>query len=199
MNTLNEMLQNADPLRREAPPTETQRDASRRIVARTTLEQRHRTRGPRSVGRRTALSAVAIMAATVVGYVVVSKQVLAAVRFEARLAEDRPAPGLIVAHVGNSTRLIYLHPEAVVTNDDIAQSSVVESGHSYGISVELLPPGADRMRQATASHVGRPVAILLDGSVVMAPTVRSPIDGSAMITGDFTRADAERIAAGITR
>jgi preprotein translocase subunit SecD len=145
------------------------------------------------------LSAAAIVVTAAVGYVSVSKQVLAAVGFEVRLAEDRPAPGLIVAQVGNSTRLIYLHPEAVVTNDDIAQSSVVENGHSYEISVELLPPGADRMRQATASHVGRPVAILLDGSVVMAPTVRSPIDGSAMITGDFTRADAERIAAGVTR
>jgi preprotein translocase subunit SecD len=31
----------------------------------------------------------------------------------------------------------------------------------------------------------------------MAPTVRSAIGGSATITGDFTRAEAERIANGI--
>jgi preprotein translocase subunit SecD len=41
------------------------------------------------------------------------------------------------------------------------------------------------------------MAILLDGKVVMTPVVRSPITDSAMITGNFTRAEAERIADGI--
>jgi preprotein translocase subunit SecD len=43
------------------------------------------------------------------------------------------------------------------------------------------------------------MAVLVDGRVVMAPVVRSPISGSAVITGNFTRADAERIAEGIYR
>ena len=55
------------------------------------------------------------------------------------------------------------------------------------------------MRQATAAHVGRPVAILLDGVVVLAPTVRSAIDNTAVITGDFTRDEASRIAIGLER
>jgi preprotein translocase subunit SecD len=53
------------------------------------------------------------------------------------------------------------------------------------------------MRRATAMHLGRPVAILIDGRVVMAPLVRSPVSESAVITGDFTRAEAERIADGM--
>ena len=53
------------------------------------------------------------------------------------------------------------------------------------------------MRQATAAHIGRPVAILIDGQVVMAPVVCSTIGSSAMSTGNFTRADAARIADGI--
>jgi hypothetical protein len=32
----------------------------------------------------------------------------------------------------------------------------------------------------------------------MAPTVRSPINDSATISGQFTRAEAERIVAGLT-
>ena len=40
-------------------------------------------------------------------------------------------------------------------------------------------------------------AILIDGEVVMAPVIRSAISNSALITGTFTRADAERIADGI--
>jgi preprotein translocase subunit SecD len=45
--------------------------------------------------------------------------------------------------------------------------------------------------------VGRPVAILIDGEVVMTPVVRSAIGNSATITGNYTRAEAERIASGM--
>jgi preprotein translocase subunit SecD len=124
--------------------------------------------------------------------------VLAAVRFEVRLAEDRPIPGLVVGQVVDSGRVIYLHPEVVVSNEDIAQSWVVQDGpDQFGVSVQFLPSGAERMKQATATHVGRPVAILINGVVVMAPVVRSPISDSAVITGKFTQAEAERIADGI--
>jgi len=41
------------------------------------------------------------------------------------------------------------------------------------------------------------VAILIDGSVVMAPVVRAPIGDSAVISGKYTRAEAERIADGM--
>jgi preprotein translocase subunit SecD len=47
------------------------------------------------------------------------------------------------------------------------------------------------------NHLGRPVAILIDGEVVSVPTVKSPIGAAAVISGDFTRADAERIAQGM--
>jgi preprotein translocase subunit SecD len=122
----------------------------------------------------------------------------AAVRFEVRLAETQPVPGLIVARVGNSDRVIYLHPEAIVTNEDIAQSWVTQDDpNRYGVSVQLLPAGAQRMRRATAAHIGRPVAILIDGEVVTAPTVRSAVSDSAWINGDYTQAEAQRIADGI--
>jgi preprotein translocase subunit SecD len=41
------------------------------------------------------------------------------------------------------------------------------------------------------------VAILIDGQVVMAPVVRASLGASATITGNFTRAQAERIVNGI--
>jgi len=63
--------------------------------------------------------------------------------------------------------------------------------------VRLNAAGADKMRRATMNHLGRPVAILIDGEVVSVPTVKSPIGAAAVISGDFTRADAERIAQGM--
>ena len=53
------------------------------------------------------------------------------------------------------------------------------------------------MRRATANHLGKPLAVLIDGEVVMAPTLRSPVSDSALISGDFSQAEAERIVNGI--
>jgi preprotein translocase subunit SecD len=53
------------------------------------------------------------------------------------------------------------------------------------------------MRAATGGHIGKPVAILLDGQMVMAPVVKASLGASAEITGNFTKAQAERIVEGI--
>jgi hypothetical protein len=200
MNRLRTLLQNADPLHHEVPRLDAERERIRLAMLRT-----------KPVGRsaspvRARLKLVAGLSLAAVGLVALGYQiwlhgttaVLAAVRFEVRLAEDRPIPGLIVGQAADSSRVIYLHPEIVVSNEDIAQAWVVPDGADrFGVSVQFLPSGAERMRQATATHVGRPMAILIDGSVVMAPVVRSPISDSAVITGHFTQAEAQRIADGI--
>jgi len=53
------------------------------------------------------------------------------------------------------------------------------------------------MRQATANHIGKPVAVLIDGEVVTAPVLRGPISTLGLISGDYTRAEANRIVSGI--
>ena len=95
--------------------------------------------------------------------------------------------------------MVYVHQEIVVTNDDIARSSVVQGDEPsrYGVGMEFNAAGAQKMRQATASHVGRPVAILIDGDVVTAPVLRAPISTYAVIDGDYTQAEAERIVNGM--
>jgi preprotein translocase subunit SecD len=152
---------------------------------------------------------VATVAAIVIGVVAVGSQLwlrggttlrAAAIRFEVRLAEDHPAAGLREARIAGSDRVVYLHQEVVVTNEDIAQSSVVQGDRPsrFGVGVQFTTAGTQKMRQATASHVGRPVAILIDGEVVTAPVLKDPITGtSAMISGDYTQAEAERIVNGI--
>ena len=113
--------------------------------------------------------------------------------------EDRPAAGFREARIAGSDEVVYVHEEIIVTNGDIAQSRVVQGdGPSrFGVSVQVNVAGAEKMRQATASHVGRPVAILIDGEVVTAPVLRSPISTSAVISGDYTQAEAETIVNGI--
>jgi hypothetical protein len=202
MNSIRTLLQDADPLRHEAPRLDAERNRMRLSI----LGAAHVDRTTTSIRARLTLAsavAAAVIGALALGYqvwVYGTTPVLAAIRFEVRLAEDRPMPGLVVAQVADSGRVIYLHPEIVVSNDDVAQTSVLRDGpERFGIGVEFLRSGAERMRQATTTHLGRPIAILVDGVVVTAPVVQSTISDSAVISGHYTRTEAERIADGIAR
>ena len=203
MKTLRDLLQDADPLRHEPHRLERERDRLRQaVVAAASGATR-----PSSAWLSTPVALVITVGLITVGLVVGGSQIWpqqgstlqAQIRFEVRLAEDQPTPGLREARIGDSDRVIYLHEEIIVTNDDIAQSSVVQGdGPSrFNVEVQFNAAGARKMRQATASHRGEPVAILIDGAVVMAPIVRSVVSDSAVISGDYTRAAAERIVNGI--
>lgn len=120
---------------------------------------------------------------------------------EVRLAEVQPAAGLIEASMPGSSEKIYLHREIVVTNADVVQARVVpgNGGSDFSITVGFTREGAVKMAQATASHLNRPLAILINGQVVTAPTLRDPISDSAVIYGNFTSSDAAAIAEGLNR
>jgi hypothetical protein len=200
MKPVADLLRQADPLEDDSRRLDEARDQIRRtVVAAASVAPTPSVPRRRFVlGAAGALAASLLVAGLIAGFGD-GGTLQAAVRLEVRLAETQPAPGLIVARAAfDSERLLYLHPEPIVTNDDIAQSWVTEDEPDrFGVSVHFLEAGAQRMRQATANHVGRPVAILIDGVVVTAPTVRSAISDSAVISGNFTRAEAERIAEGI--
>jgi hypothetical protein len=201
MTSLRALLQDADPLHHEASRLDADRERIRvTMLQETTTAQRWPVRGRLTVIAALVTAAVGIVALGYQLWTNASSPVLAAVRFEVRMAEDHPAPGLIVAPLAGSDRLIYLYPQPVVRNDDIAQASVVQEGpERFAVAVDFMQSGAERMRAATTAHVGRPVAILIDGDVVMAPVVRAPISESALISGKYTRAEAERIAEGVIR
>ncbi len=201
MNKIKELLQDADPLRNESAASLEYRDGQRRtVLAAASSAERREKAIPNSRVRFVAMLAAAAIAVLFLGERIWSpliRDVYAAVRFEVRLAEDQPAPGLREAKVAGTGRSIYLHDEVVVTNGDIATASLIRVGSAYNVRVEFKASGAEKMRVATARHIGEPVAILLDGEVIMAPVLRSPIDNSAQITGNFTKADAERVVTGI--
>jgi preprotein translocase subunit SecD len=120
--------------------------------------------------------------------------------FEVKLAEEKPAAGLREAKVSGTDSTVYLHAEAIVTNSDISRAYIIQVDHSsqYNVGVEFNRSGTQKIGAATAKHIGKPVAILLDGQVVMTPTVRAPIGDSAVISDDLSKAEAEKIVKGIT-
>ena len=94
--------------------------------------------------------------------------------FELRLAEAEPVRGLTFeATVKSSGKKLHLHYATVVTNGDVSRARVVESSGRYEVAIRLNDDGAAKMTSATARHVGRPLAIILDGGVVADLTVRA--------------------------
>lgn len=202
MKPVSELLRAADPLHYEPMPGEGERDRVRRAMLAASVV-------PTSASTRLRAS-VAVMAVVAAILIVIaalgsrtgpqgSATLYAAVRFEVRLAEDHAGAGLREAKVAGSDRVIYLHEEIVVTNSDVARSAVApgSSPSRFNIGIRFNETGAEKMRQATANHLGKPLAVLIDGEVAMAPVLRSPVGESALISGDYSRAEAERIVNGI--
>ncbi|MEN6349049.1 MAG: protein translocase subunit SecD [Syntrophomonas sp.] len=76
-----------------------------------------------------------------------------------------------------------------------AQARVVSGTEGAEVNIEFDKTGTQLFADATAANVGKPLAIVIDGKVISAPTVKEPIpDGSASISGNFTAKEAENLA-----
>jgi preprotein translocase subunit SecD len=198
MKTLAEILRDADPVASEPTPGTEERRARRRMLLEASQARDEARRGRVALATVVAL-AIAAIAVSALQWSRTVVDVVAAVRFEARLAEENPAPGLREAVIAGTDRKVYLHAGLVVANSDIVQASVVQDDRAstFGVSLTFGADGAAKMLRATRAHLGRPIAILLDGEVVSAPVVRAPVTESAIISGSYSKAEAERIVDGI--
>ena len=120
------------------------------------------------------------------------------VLFELRLAENEPVRGLAFEATVKG-RKIYLHYATLLTNNDIEKAAVVERSGKVVIALTLDSDGAGKMTAATTKHVGRPLAVVLDGEIASILTVRAPIGRDFVFETDLTPADAARIASGLQR
>jgi hypothetical protein len=200
MSALRDHLRETDPLTHEGEWSAEARARARQLVMASARASGSTTRA-RPVVR---LVAAAFILAAGLGVVASlrspgSVDVIAAVRFELRLAEETPRDGLQAAVVDDSKRTVYLHPGVVVSNGDVAKADALRNpaGDSYGLVVTFTAEGARKMETATRAHSGKPLAVVIDGQVVTCPTVRGIISSSAVVDARYTKAEADRIVAGI--
>jgi preprotein translocase subunit SecD len=86
--------------------------------------------------------------------------------------------------------------QVIVTDDDLAAAKpgFSQSGAPI-VNVRLNEAGTRRFATATRTSIGQRLAIVLDGHVLTAPTVMSPIEeGEIQISGHFTAAEARDLA-----
>ena len=74
---------------------------------------------------------------------------------------------------------------AVATADQLGQ---------WQIAFDLTSQGSDQFFNYTGSHIGQPMAIVLDGVVLSAPTIQAAIRDQGVITGQFTKDEADSLA-----
>ena len=180
MKTLGDVLRDADPAGSET------RSPSRRALTRAkVLSARPVARATHPVSRRRVLAlagalAVAGIATGVFTWQHASVDAIAAVRFEARLAESG---------------------ETILGNKDILSAKMVPgtTPSTFGIALTFTPEGAEKMRRVTQEHIGEHLQLVIDGNVVMAPLIRAAVGESAMLTGNYTNAEAQRIIDGLLK
>ncbi len=184
MKTLSDILRDADPLAHEGPSSPDDRQV--RKAAMIAALASAAPEPARAHGRRRVLSAAAglIVAAAAAAFFVwpqTSIDVIAAVRFEARLAGTT---------------------EAIVRNSDIAKAAVADGATpgTFDIDITFKPEAVKTLQEVTRQNIGKTLELLIDGKVVMAPKIRAAFpdaSGRSKITGSYTRAQADRIVAGI--
>ena len=106
-------------------------------------------------------------------------------KLKAALAGKVPA-GEELAYMKNGTPLL-LHKKAVLTGSDLSDAkSGFDSGMMPDVNLRLNGPGTRKFAKVTRENVGKRLAIVLDGQVQSAPSIREPIPtGDAQITGKF--------------
>ncbi len=88
-----------------------------------------------------------------------------------------------------------LKKAAIVTGRELrtARRSQDEFGQA-NVRFDLIPAAADKFGAYTESHIGTPMAIVLDGRVMSAPVIRARITDSGVIEGNYTIEEAEDLA-----
>jgi preprotein translocase subunit SecD len=127
------------------------------------------------------------------------------VSLELRLAEGSPGPGLVPAAVYGQGKTVYLHPEAQLSNSDIARVEAVKTriGKGLILQVWLTRAGAARIKQATGRHIGDSLAVLIDSVVVAVPLIQQAIGGDPKLPNDIgvplEPKEAQQLAAAVAK
>ncbi len=87
-----------------------------------------------------------------------------------------------------------------VVKCDVAQSAhSTDLVPSFEIRITLDAAGGALLRRLSAKHLNQSLAIVVDGTIVAAPLLRSEFGEEFVITGNFSKAAAETIAAVIRK
>lgn len=117
------------------------------------------------------------------------------IRVEFRLAETEPAEGLTQMSIPGLEEKFYVQDEVLLSNEDIQFAFPVKRQEHSVIELTFTEAGKEKFARITKENVGKKMGVLIDGELIMAPTIRAPIlEGKAIIDGNFSEEEADKIA-----
>jgi preprotein translocase subunit SecD len=118
--------------------------------------------------------------------------------YECQQPASAPAPGAgLVACDPSHSRAYTLGPEVAILHPTHAESHQNVAG--YGVLVALDQPSQAAFSSYTSAHVGAQTAFVLDGAVIGAPEIRTPVDSPLLeiTTAGETAQQADAIVASL--
>jgi preprotein translocase subunit SecD len=85
-----------------------------------------------------------------------------------------------------------------VSNADVESAWVERAESGCQVGIRLTGEGAEKLARLTENHIGDRLALVIDGEVVMTPTIRSKVESLGLLTGDFSDSRCEEIARGLS-
>ena len=111
-----------------------------------------------------------------------------------KFTEQKPDGTTVYKTPTGETEEVLMDGSAIKTAESrLQQGTSAES--SYVIDLKFTEEGAKTFEEITTKYIHHIVSIWLDDEMISAPTVNDPItDGNAILSGDFTKEDADKLA-----
>ena len=111
-------------------------------------------------------------------------------------SSGRVPPGSVLLESSSNEGQYYVVEKRVMVSGDMLEtaSAGFDQNNSPAINFSLNSIGAKKFATVTGNNIGRPFAIILDGLVVSAPTIRAQIFANGQITGDFSIQESNDLA-----
>ncbi len=128
--------------------------------------------------------------------------------FQFRLVLNAPsakADPMTVVQPGadaKAAETLYVQKKVLLDQTDLKSASVItnQPAGKPRLQITFTDAGAKQLAKVTHQNIGKRLAIIIDGRLYSAPTIKSEIrGGQAEITGNFSEAEAQDLAAKINQ
>lgn len=116
---------------------------------------------------------------------------------EMSVVTDTPTDSSKTVTLNDTTKILMSRTPLVATSD-ITGATASQADGEWTLNFTVTDDAAKRVHDFTQQHVGRTLALVVDGKVYGTPRIASAIIGNKYRIEGFNRADAERMATAIS-
>jgi preprotein translocase subunit SecD len=98
----------------------------------------------------------------------------------------------------NDTTTILISRTPLVATGDITRASASQTGDQWVVNFTVTDDAAKRVHDFTQQHVGKHLALVVDGKANGTPRIAGAVVGNSYRIDGLNRADAERLATAIS-